>query len=132
MYDLFVQPARVVPLLPDVEVLELKPENPGTVRGRVRTGVSFLKGTFNVTAKVAEQDRARRARMTVRAQGLGSTFDIDTSLDLSPSDAGTSVAWKADVAIRGTVAAMGARLLPGLVETKTKEFLDALKNELER
>lgn len=132
VYGVFVDPVRVVTFLPDVEVLELKPVDADTVRGRVKTGVSFLKGTFNVEARVVERDPPRRARMRVRSQGMGSTIDIDSAMDLRPSDEGTSVAWSADVAIRGTVATIGARLLPGLVAKKTTEFLDALRRDLER
>jgi len=97
----------------------------------VRTGVSFLKGIFRVTAKIVERDPPRHARMKVRSQGMGSTFDIETSMALRADGPATLVAWIADTTIRGTVASMGARLLPGLVEKKTKEFLEALRADLE-
>lgn len=131
MYGLLVEPARIVALLPDVDVLDLRAEDSDLVRGRVRTGVSFLKGTFNVEARVVERESPRRARMKVRAQGMGSTVDLETRMELAPEGAGTAVAWKADVAIRGAAATIGARLLPGLVEGKTKDFLEAVRKELE-
>ncbi len=131
IYSVLVEPQRVVRYMPDVEVLNLETIDADTVQGKVKTGVSFLKGTFSVQAKIVERDPPRRARMKVRSQGMGSTFDIETSMDLTADGSETLVAWKADAAIRGTVASLGARLLPGLVEKKTKQFLEALRAELE-
>jgi len=41
----------------------------------------------------------------------------------------TEVAWSADAVIRGTIASIGARLLPGIVEKKTQEFFEALRTQ---
>ncbi len=131
VYPVLVNPQRIVRYLPDVEVLELETVDADSVEGEVRTGVSFLRGTFRVTATIVERDPPRRARMRVRSQGMGSTFDIETSMDLRADGPETLVAWSADTTIRGTVASMGARLLPGLVEKKTEEFLEALRADLE-
>ena len=131
IYPVLVEPQRIIRYMPDVEVLELKTVDADTVEGKVRTGLSFLKGIFRVTAKIVERDPPRHARMKVRSQGMGSTFDIETSMDLRADGPETLVAWSADTTIRGTVASMGARLLPGLVQKKTEEFLEALRADLE-
>lgn len=131
IYAVLVEPQRVVRYLSDMEVLNLETIDADTVQGKVKTGVSFLKGTFTIEAKIVERDPPRRARMKVRSQGMGSTFDIEMAMTLKGDGSETLVAWSADTAIRGTVASIGARLLPGLIEKKTKEFLEALRTDLE-
>ncbi len=131
IYAVLVDPRAIVRYVPDVEVLELADAGADRVEGKVRTGVSFLRGTLGVTVTIVERDPPRRARMKVRAQGMGSTFDVETSMTLRADGPETLVAWSADTTIRGTVASVGARLLPGLVEKKTKEFLEALRADLE-
>ncbi len=131
IYSVLVEPQRVVRYLPDVEVMTLETIDADTVRGKVKTGISFLKGIFSVEAKIVERVPPRHARMKVHSQGMGSTFDIETTMDLKADGPETRVGWAADVATRGTVASIGARLLPRIVEKKTKDFLEALRADLE-
>ncbi|HKZ89867.1 MAG TPA: carbon monoxide dehydrogenase subunit G [Thermoplasmata archaeon] len=129
VWSVLVDLKRVIGYLPDVQVLELETPDPDTVVGKVKAGVSFIKGTFTIDARIVERDAPRRARLSLRASGMGSTIDVDSSLALTQLGDETEVAWSADAVIRGTIASIGARLLPGIVEKKTQEFFEALRTQ---
>jgi len=129
VWSVLVDLKRVIGYLPDVQVLELETPDPDTVVGKVKAGVSFIKGTFTIDARIVERDAPRRARLGLRASGMGSTIDVDSSLVLTQLGDETEVAWSADAVIRGTIASIGARLLPGIVEKKTQEFFEALRTQ---
>lgn len=129
VWSILIDPLRVVRYLPDVEVIELTQPDADSVVGKVRAGVSFLKGTFTVDARIVERDPPRRARLRLRSAGMGSTIDVDSSLRLGAVEEDTEVTWTAEVVIRGTIATIGARLLPGIIEKKTHEFFEALRAE---
>ena len=129
MWSILIDPKRVMGYLPDVQVLELDTPDPDTLVGKVKAGVSFIKGTFTVDARIVEREAPRRARLRLRSSGMGSTIDVDSSLALAQVGDETEVAWTADAVIRGTIASIGARLLPGIVEKKTQEFFEAIRTQ---
>ncbi len=132
MWSILVDPHRVIGCLPDVEVLELRMPDPSSFQGKVKTGVSFIKGTFAVDAQILEREPPRRARLKLRSTGMGSTVDVDSQIDLLSSGTETLVSWKAEAVVRGTIATIGSRLLPGIVEKKAQEFFDTLRAEVQR
>jgi len=129
VWSILIDPKRVMGYLPDVQVLELDTPDPDTLVGKVKAGVSFIKGTFTVDARIVEREAPRRARLRLRSSGMGSTIDVDSSLALAQVGDETEVAWTADAVIRGTIASIGARLLPGIVEKKTQEFFEAIRTQ---
>lgn len=129
VWSILIDPQRVVRYMPDVEVIELTQPDADSVVGKVKAGVAFIKGTFTVDAKIVERDPPKRAKIRLRSQGMGSTIDVESSLSLSRVGEDTEVAWAADAVIRGTIATIGARLLPGIVEKKTQEFFEALRTQ---
>lgn len=129
VWSILVDPQRVIRYMPDIEVIELTQPDADSVVGKVKAGIAFIKGTFTVDAKIVERDPPKRAKLRLRSQGMGSTIDVESSLNLSQVGEDTEVAWSADAVIRGTIATIGARLLPGIVEKKTQEFFEALRTQ---
>ncbi len=100
-------------------------------KGSVKTGVGFIKGTFNLAAVVVERSPPQRARLKVQGSGMGSGFDIDATMDLSQVDGVTTVRWAAEVLMSGPIASVGARLLQGTVDKKSAAFFENARKRLE-
>lgn len=100
-------------------------------KGTIRTGVGFIKGTFNLSASVAERSPPQRARLKVQGSGMGSGFDIDATMDLSESEGVTTVRWAAEVRLNGPIASIGARLVQGTVDKKSAAFFENARKKLE-
>jgi carbon monoxide dehydrogenase subunit G len=129
VFDFFLTPSRLSTCIDDPHTIEAVDDT--TFKGTVTSGIGFIKGTFRWTARVVERVPPERARIEVRGTGMGSGFDIGSSIAMSESVGRTSVRWSADVTMRGTIASVGARLLQGTIDRKTQAFFDNVRKRLE-
>ncbi len=101
-------------------------------KGTIKTGVGFIKGTFTLSATVAERSPPQLARLKVQGSGMGSGFDIEATMDLSEAAGVTAVRWEAEVRLNGPIASIGARLVQGTVDKKSAAFFENARKKLER
>ncbi len=81
--------------LPSLESAER--DESGVLVCRVRPGLSFLKGSLKVGLDIRDQQSPDSLRIWVTSKGIGSSADIETSIELSERDAGTQLSWTAEV-----------------------------------
>jgi carbon monoxide dehydrogenase subunit G len=130
VWSFVTDPHAVSKCLPDVKSLEVL--DGGKFKAVVRVGVSFIKGNFTFDIAMLDLDVRRHARITGHGGGLGSAVDVDSTIELSDGERNlTSLTWKADVVVSGTIASVGARLLNSTVEKKTAELFACMKTQLE-
>jgi carbon monoxide dehydrogenase subunit G len=63
--------------------------------------------------------------------GMGSGFDIDATIEIQEAGGVANVQWRAEVAMSGTIASMGARLMHGTIDKKTNAFFESARKKLE-
>ncbi len=129
VYSFFLNPEELGSCIDDPHTIRV--EDPDRFKGTVTSGVGFIKGTFNVTASIVERTPPARARLRVHGSGMGSGFDVDATLALSESSGVTTVHWIADVLMSGPIASMGARIMHGTIDKKTKAFFENARRGLE-
>lgn len=129
VWDFFLDPNALSTCIPDEHEVEVVDDS--TFKGWIKAGVAFIRGTFTGWAKIVERDPPERARIQAHGSGMGNAFDIDSTLQFAEEGGVTSVHWKANVVLSGTIASMGARLLRGTIDKKTKEFFDNARAKLE-
>ncbi len=130
---------RVFAFLLDTKEISRCIDDPHTIeasdadhfRGTLRSGVGPIRGTFSWSAAVVERSAPDRARLKVHGSGMGNAFDIDAIAELSQEKGATTVRWRADVALSGVLASLGARLMQGTIDKKTKAFFDNVRRRLE-
>ena len=64
---------------------------------RVRPGLAFLKGTIRVSFDAYDRQPPASVRIRIHSKGIGSSAVVETTLALTTLDAGTRVAWSADI-----------------------------------
>lgn len=130
VWNFVTDPHAVSKCLPDLQSLEVL--DGGKFKAVVRVGLSFIKGNFAFDVAMLDLDIRRHARIRGHGGGLGSGVDVDSTIELSDGDGNaTSLTWKADVVVSGTIASVGARLLNSTVEKKTSELFECMKTQLE-
>jgi carbon monoxide dehydrogenase subunit G len=67
----------------------------------LRPGFAFVRGTLEVTLRVAEAVPERSARLLAHSKGIGSSNDVEVHLGFAPQDGGTRVTWSADITALG-------------------------------
>ena len=125
----FLDPKALSVAIDDPHTIEVVDRD--NFKGTIRAGVAFIKGTFTWSAAVKERTEWERARIQVHGSGMGSAFDIDSTIEMSEAGGQTTVRWSADVVLNGTVASMGARLLQGTIDKKTNAFFENARKHLE-
>lgn len=129
VWEFFLDPFKLGDCLDDPHTIEVIDED--TFRGQVKSGIGFVRGTFNASAKVVEKEPPSMARIKARGSGMGSAFDVDSRIELSENEGVTTVHWTADVILRGTIATVGARLAQGTIDQKTNAFFEKARSRLE-
>jgi carbon monoxide dehydrogenase subunit G len=79
------------------EVQAVSRSEPGMVVCKVRPGVSFVRGTLEVTIQVTETVEGASTHYLVHSKGIGSTSDVEATLTFTPHETGTRVHWAATV-----------------------------------
>ena len=129
VWDFVIDPTKIGKCLPDLKSLEVETENKFTAIARV--GIGFMKGDFKFQLAIVEQNPPSHARLKGTGTGVGSSVNMDTSIDLAEADGGTKLTYKANVQIGGTLASVGQRVIGGTVEKTIAEVFGCVKKQLE-
>lgn len=107
--------AFVVGCIPDVQsVTHPAPDSAVCV---IRPGFSFVRGTLELTMKLAAVEDGKTLKATGHGKGIGSSNDVEVLMTLAPHDAGTRVHWVADVTnLGGLLKAAPKGLLQGAAQ----------------
>ena len=101
-------------------------------KAKAKVGVGFISARFNVDMTIAERDVPSRAVIKAHGQAPGSAVDATANMALSgPADGPTTMDWSADVAIAGTLASVGARLIEGTANKMIGQTFDCIRAKLE-
>ena len=129
VWAFFMNPRELSECISDHHTVEVIDAD--NFRGTIRSGVGFIKGTFSGYATIKERKPPDRATIAAHGTGMGSAFDIHSTIELSGYRDYTTVEWHADVTLSGKIATIGARVLQGTVDKKTQEFFDNARAKLE-
>ncbi len=130
VFDFLTDPHRISGCMPDLQSLEVKSRDDFTAV--VKAGVSFIKGDFKMHFTTAEKQPPQHAKLLARGSGMGSTIDLETTMDLTESKGLTTMKWAAEAKVGGRIASVGQRLLSGQAEKTIKQLFGCLQAQLEK
>ena len=123
-------PAQVAACGPGVESVDMIDET--HYKAVAKIGVGFISARFNGDIEIVEQVPPDRMVIKVHGQAPGSAADATASMALRDgSDGATAMDWSADVAISGTLASVGARLIEGTANKMVAQTFDCIRTKLE-
>ena len=125
-----VDPNQVGQCGPGVETIEVIDDT--HFKATAKVGIGFISARFVVNLELAEQEPPDRAVIKAHGQAPGSAVDGTGTMALSDSPSGgTLMDWRADVAIAGSLASLGARLIEGTANKMIGQTFDCMKTKLE-
>ena len=125
-----IDPNQVGQCGPGVESIEVVDAT--HFKATAKVGVGFINARFTVSAEIADQQPPDRAVIKAHGQAPGSAVDGTASMTLSDGhDGGTHMEWAADVAIAGSLASIGARLIEGTAHKMIDQTFACMKSKLE-
>ena len=125
-----IDPDQVGQCGPGVESIEVVDAT--HFKATAKVGIGFINARFNVNMEFAELEAPDRALIKAHGQAPGSAVDGTGTMALSDSPSGgTLMDWSADVAIAGSLASLGARLIEGTANKMIGQTFDCMKTKLE-
>jgi uncharacterized protein len=125
-----IDPNQVGQCGPGVESIEVIDAT--HFQATAKVGIGFISARFVVNMEMAELAPPDRAVIKAHGQAPGSAVDATASMSLSDgADGGTRMDWAADVAIAGSLASIGARLIEGTANKMIGQTFDCMKSTLE-
>ena len=125
-----IDPNQVGQCGPGVESIEVIDDT--HFKATAKVGIGFISARFVVNMEMAELTPPDRAVIKAHGQAPGSAVDATASMTLSDgTDGGTRMDWDADVAIAGSLASLGARLIEGTANKMIGQTFECMKSKLE-
>jgi uncharacterized protein len=101
-------------------------------RANAKVGIGIISARFTVDLELVEASEPDRAVIKARGQAPGSAVEATGEMRLSGPEAGpTTLDWSADVAILGTIASVGSRLIEGTADKLITAAFDCMRAKLE-
>ena len=130
VWAFLMDPNQVGSCGPGVESIDVIDED--HFKAKAKVGVGFISAKFVVDMTVAERREPELAVLKAHGQAPGSAVDATANMQLSGPDEGpTTMDWSADVAIAGTIASVGARLIEGTANKMIGQTFDCIRAKLE-
>jgi carbon monoxide dehydrogenase subunit G len=63
----------------------------------IRPGFAFVRGSLKLTIQVAEAVPEDRVRLLLQTKGIGSSSEVEATLNLAPQDDSTRIHWTVDI-----------------------------------
>ena len=125
-----IDPNQVGQCGPGVESIEVLDAT--HFKATAKVGIGFISARFVVNMEMAELSAPDRAVIKAHGQAPGSAVDATANMALSDgADGGTRMDWDADVAISGSLASLGARLIEGTANKMIGKTFGCMKSKLE-
>ena len=129
VWAFLMDPNQVGPCGPGVESIDVVDAD--HFKAKAKVGIGFISARFAVDMSVAERNEPDLAVLKAHGQAPGSAVDATASMALSGLPEGpTTMDWSADVAISGTLASVGARMIEGTANKMIGQTFDCIRAKL--
>jgi carbon monoxide dehydrogenase subunit G len=125
-----IDPQQVGWCGPGVEAIEAVDDT--HFKARAKVGIGVISARFTVNLELVEAVEPERAVIKASGQAPGSAVDATGEMVLSgPAEGPTTMTWSAEVAILGTIASVGSRLIEGTASKLITQAFDCMRAKLE-
>jgi carbon monoxide dehydrogenase subunit G len=129
VWEVLNDPKRMAEIMPGVESFDVLDNEHWKANVLIPLGLGGLRLSFDF--EKTEQREPEYARLNAKGNGVGAAVSMDTQFNLAEEDAGTKMAWEADVRILGPIGSMGQRVVQPIVNQQVKNVLDALDKQVQ-
>jgi carbon monoxide dehydrogenase subunit G len=97
----------------------------------VRPGFSFVRGTLEVSFEFAETDPPRFARVRIHIKGIGSSAELESTLNFEAAKAGTKIDWAVNaLQIGGLLKAVSQGLIQAAAQKVSADTWAEIRNNI--
>jgi len=99
---------------------------PNVYTGQVELGVGPVKGVYDVTVKVVEQQPPTYLKLAAEGNGLTGQVAFTMELTLAENEGVTQANWMVDAKVSGLVASVGSRVLGKVARFIADQFFSKI------
>ena len=130
VWAFLMDPNQVGSCGPGVESIEVIDAD--HFKAKAKVGIGFISARFTVDLAMVERVAPDVAGIKAHGQAPGSAVDATAKMVLSgPAEGPTTMDWSADVAIAGTLASVGGRMIEGTANKMIGQTFDCIRSRLE-
>ncbi len=128
VWAVITDPAVLARTIPGCETLEQVGDD--EYKMNVTVGVGAIRGTYAGEVRLA--DKQHPTSYVMHASGAGGPGNVraKVTINLEPSDEGTTLTYSADAVVGGAVAGVGQRMMTGVAKRMAGQFFKAIDAEL--
>lgn len=131
VWEFITDPVQVSQCAPGIESVEVITPNQ-SFRVVATVALGAMKPTFTITVTYAALAAPELANFRATGSAANGEVTATSFVSLAPTaDHGTELRWGADINLFGTIATVGARLIPSLSRSLTADFFTRVRQALE-
>lgn len=123
-FKLLTNPDVIVNAMPGMKSLEHITES--SFKASMEVGVGGIKGVYDGQLEMKDVNPGKGYRLIVHGEGQLGFMDADVQISLAPNDNGTTVSYKGEAKVGGTVAGVGQRMLSGVARMLINQFFNGI------
>ena len=129
VWQLMLDPATLKASMPGCERFE--ETGPDKYAITLKVGIAAIKGTYDGSVQVADQDPEDSFRLIVDGGGKPGKVLGDATMRLTVDGEDTLVQYNGEVKAQGAIARLGSRLLGGAAKLMIGQFFKAMEKQVE-
>ncbi|MCZ6820692.1 MAG: carbon monoxide dehydrogenase subunit G [Calditrichaeota bacterium] len=129
LWDLLQDPEFLKEVMPGCK--EIKQTGEDEFVGIIEAKVGAIASQYTTKFSIHDKNPPHSYRMHLEGEGKGGFVRADVNVSLEPSEAGTLLKYAGNVAIGGTIARIGQRLLDAAAKMLLNQGFKALKKKVE-
>lgn len=119
---------RLVECLPGCEKLIQTAED--TYEMTMRVGIGAIRGSYTGTVRLHDLSPFTSYRMSVSGNGAAGFVNGEGTVELSPTDIGTSLRYSGDIHVGGPIASVGQRMVGAAARMVIDQFFKCVAGKL--
>jgi len=129
IWNMLLDPEVLERVVPGVKTLE--PEGEGVYKAISEVKMGPVSGSFTGQMEVADQKPPESFVLKMKQNSKIGNVSAEGTIGLKPLENDqTEITFSGDAKLSGTLARMGQRVLSGVAKSMTKQFFQALEDEL--
>ena len=129
VWDFVSDPSKIITCVPGLQTFTVG-ENK-RISATVKVAIGFIRGTFQATSKVVEEDHGNyAATLELSGSGAGSGFSAVVNIGIAAVGSESELSWKADVKISGPLGSLAKPLVEGNIKKIVTQMFDCVKTKL--
>ncbi|MGH2532311.1 MAG: SRPBCC family protein [Thermomicrobiales bacterium] len=102
---------------------------PDEYTATMKIGIAMIRGTFEGRVKISDKQEPERYTMSVEGSGPQGQVSGTGTLELIEEGERTTVRYRGDASVRGTLARVGARMVQPAARTIVGQFFGCLEKQ---